>query len=129
MINECNPAAEAIDAALFNLHKHQCATHSVPLGEDTNEEAHQLEATADVAYAMLSHLANATCPDCMQSLADYSGKHGDHYDALLMELFEQVTDEMIRRIDEKTDYSDEPDPIYTRDDLVKALQDCLGELE
>ena len=117
MINKCNPASEAIDAALWNLHKTQCLTHRVSLGDDMSEEEHQSDATADIAHAMLSYLANGTCGDCLQSLTDYGGKHGDHYDAMLMEFFEQVADEIIRRSDEK------PDPLYTRDDLLKVLQE------
>ena len=82
-----------------------------------SEEEHQSDATADIAHAMLSYLANGTCGDCLQSLTDYGGKHGDHYDAMLMEFFEQVADEIIRRSDEKHD------PLYTRDDLLKVLQE------
>ena len=52
-----------------------------------SEEEHQSDATADIAHAMLSYLANGTCGDCLQSLTDYGGKHGDHYDAMLMEVF------------------------------------------
>ena len=33
---------------------------------------------------------------------------------------------MIRRSDEKAEYSDEPDPLYTRDDLLKYVQELQG---
>ena len=115
--------AEAIDAALWSLHKTQCGTNKVTLGTDTNEEEHLAEATSEIAHEILHCLANATCEDCLESLTDYSGKDGDNYDVLLMELFEQVADEMIRRSDEKAENSDEPDPLYTRDDLLKYVQE------
>ena len=33
---------------------------------------------------------------------------------------------MIRRSDEKVEYSDEPDPLYTRGDLLKYVQELQG---
>jgi len=35
----------------------------------------------------------------------------------------EYEDEMIRRSDEKVEYSDEPDPLYTRGDLLKYVQE------
>ncbi|HCK76519.1 MAG TPA: hypothetical protein DHW07_05180 [Gammaproteobacteria bacterium] len=123
MINRCNPASEVIDLALWNLHKTQCVACKVALCDDASAEENLAEAMSDVAYGILSHLANATCEDCLQSLTDYGGKQGNHYDALLMELFEQVADEMIRRSDEKTSETDGPHSRYTRADLLRCLQE------
>ena len=35
----------------------------------------------------------------------------------------EYEEEMIRRSDEKVEYSDEPDPLYTRGDLLKYVQE------